>query len=664
MNFFEHQVQARKKTRLLVFLFCCGVISIILSLYLVFKSVQVYFYSQPYLKNSYSQGLDYGEPIPTSLSSFITSADTWFDLHMLSAVTAVTLLIVGLGSAYRFITLGDGGRGVAEMMGGSLVAPDTKNAKERVLINVVEEMAIASGMPVPQVYIMQNETAINAFAAGTNPNNCVIGVTRGALESLSRDELQGVIAHEFSHIFNGDMKLNMNLIGAISGIVIIATIGRVLLRSTRLATSSRDKKGNPLPLIGLALVIIGYLGVFFARLIKAAVSRQREYLADASAVQYTRNPLGIAGALDKISGSVSRKIETPFAEETSHMLFESPFRSFGGVFATHPPIEERIKRVAPNFHRGQVAADTPNKQFNKSTPTTDSIISSFSPTLSKTEKFSAKDRSIDIVPAQINNRFGTFSLDNLSLASKLLQSLPQELIEKAHDPIGAQAVVFAMTFTPTQMEVAREVITKALDKSIAAETRSVYDSVRTIDKEKRLAVIELALPTIRGFEIEYFKRFYIALQKLVELEEGDVVFEFCLLRLVEKAFEKPLLTNKYRYTLRDLHEEVLFILKIVSRVGADSEYAAQQSFKAGLECMSRHSKKPFKPLEVKEAFSKQIDFKTLSHVLKNLNRLEPSEKSALLQGCSMAIATDGRITIEENDLLRTISITLGVPLPL
>src|SRR5262249_2273093 len=177
----------------------------------------------------------------------------------------------------------------------------------RKLLNVVEEMSIASGVPMPEVYLMPDEKGINAFAAGTAPDNAVIGVTEGCVRHLKRDELQGVIGHEFSHILNGDMRLNMRLIGVVFGLLCIMLVGRVMLDAfirggSPRSSSARNANPPPIFLLAIGLIVIGWPGAFFGRLIQAAVSRQREFLADASAVQFTRNPLGLAGALKKIGG--------------------------------------------------------------------------------------------------------------------------------------------------------------------------------------------------------------------------------------------------------------------------------------------------------------------------------------------------------------------------
>ena len=258
------------------------------------------------------------------------------------------LAVVSVGTIYKTYVLSvGGGVAVAESMGGRLVSPATGNSDERRLLNVVTEMALAAGTPVPPVFLMP-EPGINAFAAGTTVSNAVIGVTQGALAAFDRDQMQGVIAHEFSHIINGDMRLNLRLMGVIHGIMLLGYIGYFLLRSSFYSRRSSSQQ-NPLPLIGIALIIVGFIGTFFGNWIRAGVSRQREFLADASAVQFTRNPLGIGGALQKI-GIEAGLLANPKAAECAHLFFANGIaQGFASPFASHPPIQERIKKILPQW---------------------------------------------------------------------------------------------------------------------------------------------------------------------------------------------------------------------------------------------------------------------------------------------------------------------------
>ncbi|MFV1978967.1 MAG: M48 family metallopeptidase, partial [Myxococcota bacterium] len=339
-NFFENQDAARRNTKRLVFLFCLAVIAIAGMIYLLAVLLT-------------------GVEQPNPNTGQMVISPLWWQPDLALGVAIGTAIVVGGGSLYKIAQLRSGGAVVAEALGGVPIPPGTQDADERRLLNVVEEMAIASGIPAPPVYLLKDEQGINAFAAGFAPGDAVIGVTRGCIQKLSRDELQGVIAHEFSHILSGDMGLNIRLMGVIHGILIIGIIGYFLLRSSLFSGSSRrsnnrDNSGMAIVAAGLGLMVIGFLGTFFGNLIKASVSRQREFFADASAVQFTRNPDGIAGALKEFGGYEGGSIlASPNAPEASHLFFGQGLR--GGLqmlFATHPPLEERILRLDPNWQAG------------------------------------------------------------------------------------------------------------------------------------------------------------------------------------------------------------------------------------------------------------------------------------------------------------------------
>jgi Zn-dependent protease with chaperone function len=315
MNFFAAQDDARRRTKWLVVYFALAIIGVILSVYGIVYIAMLY------------MGM---------------TVNPWMP-GVFTATALGTGGVMGTGSLFKTMQLNGGGAVVAKDLGARQIDPHTNDADERRLVNVVEEMAIASGLPVPGIWLMDDELAINAFAAGTEPGNAVVAVTRGCLQRLSRSELQGVVAHEFSHILNGDMKLNMRLMGLLFGVLMISMIGNMLfqaLRFMRVRSSNSKNSGAGVVVVivlaGVALMIVGSIGVFFGRLIQAAISRQREYLADASAVQFTRDPEGIAGALKKIGGQQDgARINAPKATEASHLFFATGECSATGLLLTH-----------------------------------------------------------------------------------------------------------------------------------------------------------------------------------------------------------------------------------------------------------------------------------------------------------------------------------------
>ena len=329
VDFFTAQDHARRNTGKLVLCFVLAIVVMILGIYVT--ALFTLHYSSDDSNGRHTEPVD------------------WIQPEIFLAVTVVVLVVIGGGSLYKIVELRRGGEAVALMLGGRRIHPNTTDLNQRRLLNVVEEMAIASGVAVPPVFLLRDEPGINAFAAGFTPDDAVIGVNQGTLDYLTRDELQGVIAHEFSHILNGDMRFNLRLIGLLHGILLIGLIGYFLMRSSGRSSSNRDSGGGIA--LGLALFVIGYAGLFAGRMIKAGISRQREYLADASAVQFTRNPESIGGALKKIGGAAEHsKMETAEAESISHMFFGDAFmRSAHSMFATHPPLQKRIRRVDPHF---------------------------------------------------------------------------------------------------------------------------------------------------------------------------------------------------------------------------------------------------------------------------------------------------------------------------
>ena len=440
-TFFEHQALARRNTKLMVLLFALAVVAVVIAVDLVLGALYVWGYGEFYAPAGRTP-------------SFIA---------MLGAVPAgvyaggalATATVILLVSLFNVARLAEGGVAVARMVGARSVPAGTADPLERRLRNVVEEMAIASGVRVPEVYVMDGERGINAFAAGWDVSGAVVAVTRGTLETLTRDELQGVIAHEFSHILNGDMRLNVRMLGVLAGIVFIGSIGEFLMRSMR---GSRDGKGG-LVLAGLALFIIGYVGLFFARLIKSAVARQREFLADSSSVQFTRNPDGIAGALDQIKSSAAGTlIANRYAEEMSHMFFGRAVKVWlGGLFDTHPPLDERIKRVHPRFQRSEYRAR------REAAP---------APAAEALDIKATGRRASDIAtpwgrtPEQSAALVGTMDAGKVDFAGRLLGALPDLVQESVRNVEGAGAVMVALLLAEPEEAMSRQL--ESLEEPLAA----------------------------------------------------------------------------------------------------------------------------------------------------------------------------------------------------
>ncbi|MDQ5981136.1 MAG: hypothetical protein QG602_4114, partial [Verrucomicrobiota bacterium] len=449
MDFFEAQDRARRRSKRLVFLFALAVLGTIAAGYTAAWFAAGGLEYQGFTRDRYG-----------SRQYHASGARPLFDPKLFLGVAGTTLAVVGIASLYKWSQMRHGGAAVAEMVGGRRVEPKTRDFRERQLLNVVEEMAIASGIPMPAVFILDEEPGLNAFAAGLTTADAAVAVTRGTLDKLTRDELQGVIAHEFSHILNGDMRLNVRITAIVFGILVIGLIGRGIIRALfrgRVRTSGK-KKGGEIPVllaIGLALMIIGYIGYFFGRMIQAAVSRQREFLADASAVQFTRNPLGIGGALKKIGGyALGGTMLNNHAGEIGHFFIAQAFKSnFGGLWATHPPLDERIKAVEPNWD-GQLfdppeVVDIRNESF---------ATAGFGGGIRHTPEETFRrvhEAQPDLPPARPPVRMafepakavvdiGALTDSHFRHAQALIQSIPERLREAVRDTAGAQVVVFGL----------------------------------------------------------------------------------------------------------------------------------------------------------------------------------------------------------------------------
>lgn len=619
-SFFEHQEQARKRTRWLVVLFGLAVLGIGATLYLVARLIY----------------LNGGESAPPGAS--------WWDPEWFAWIVGATAVFVGLASGFRTLTLRSGGSAVAEMLGGRPVSPETRDPLEKRLRNVVEEMAIASGVPVPAIYVLEEEEGINAFAAGFRPEDAAVAVTRGALQTLSRDELQGVIAHEFSHILNGDMRLNIRLMGVIFGILAMAVVGRFMVQfagRTRVRSSKKD--GNAaaaIVLMGLVLMIVGYIGVFVGRIIQAAISRQREYLADASAVQFTRNPFGIAGALKRIAGFVhGSRLQAPRSIEVGHFLFGEGQRSWlGGLLATHPPLEERIRRLDPGFAPEAAAASVP-----PSMASAPSGAAGFS------------DGRIAVQPQAVMARVGAPSADHVAQGVAMRSRLEGELEEDLHRPVGAAALVLALLMDRQDPEVLRsqrEYLQRELGSEGWEAVHRWMSHLETLGPAWRLPLLDLATPALRllddGQRADLIRR----LEALAAADRTLSLFEFIVLRLVQRRLAAGPLPpgGRGRATTFDLDH----LLAGVSLYGESGE---------DLEALAAASGRPVERLREALARVRTEGLPLLGQVLDRLARASFETRRMALDRLTRLVLADGRVTLREAELTRLVAVSLDCPLP-
>ncbi len=568
---------------------------------------------------------------------------------------AVCLLIFG-GSLYKTMSLSGGGAAVAEMLGGRLIPQATTDLQQRQLLNVVEEMAIAAGMPVPKVYLLE-DTAINAFAAGRTPANAVIGVTRGTLGRLSREELQGVIAHEFSHIANGDMRLNIRLIGVLHGILLIGMIGYFLFRSLHFSGGSRrnNKGGNgilALAAVAVGLMVIGYTGSFFGQWIKAIVSRQREFLADSSAVQFTRNKSGIAGALKKIGGSaaVGSYLASPLAPEYSHAYFADGISGFWqSLFSTHPPLEKRIRAIDPHWDGNFMVSEMNRSDLLEP-------IKSTSQVKPRVAVMAAVLSSAELAISQV----GSLNEENIEYVRQLIVETPFLLRESAQDAYSARALVYAMLVNLQKDEDAvLTVLQDDTDPGIQSLTLKLAVEVKRLEDRFKFPLLEMAVNALRELSPNQFVQFKIKVDKMIRSDKSINLIEWIVQRfLVQQldehfGFRKP---RRMKYgSLKPLKNEVVTLLSLIAfiehKVDADASAAfACGARQAGLDNFEMLPRKGFK-------------LESLNRSLDELIQLKPLAKPRLLKACVAVIMVDSKTTIRGVELVRTISSCLDCPMP-
>jgi Zn-dependent protease with chaperone function len=650
MDFFAQQDKSRRKTKLLVFYFAVAVVALIVAVYfatlIIFSGAQLHYHR-------------YGEEPQFAL----------WNPQLFLGVAGGVLAVVLIGSSYKTMALARGGSAVSEMMGGRPVNPNSNDPDERKLLNVVEEMAIASGVPVPQVYVMDEEDGINAFAAGHKPGDATVTVTRGCMKLLSRDELQGVIGHEFSHVLNGDMRLNLRLMGIIFGILCLAIVGRVLLQTAR--GGGRGRGQNPLPLLGLVLLIIGYIGVFFGRLIQAAVSRQREFLADASSVQFTRNPGGITGALKKIGGlgETGSRLGHAHAEELSHMFFSNGVSEpFIGLLETHPPLAERIRVFDPNFD-GKFPCvrydgrDQPLEEISK--PKRQQMPNLFGTVLGGAILASGDEvkppviRSHSVLP-----NLGNPTPLHLKYAEQLRDSLPDSAKAAAREPLDAVALIYAMLLSNDEAERSTQLaeLAKHVDPAIQQKTAALFPDVSQAAAHAHLPMVNLALGTLRHLTAEQFDQFSQTLEWLIESDGKIELFEFVLQKIIlhhlaPQFGQAPRVTVQY-YSLKPLVPDCAVLLSALANVSSGDAGEIQKAFEVGAPYLRAPDGGDLVLLPGEQCGVDQIDA-----ALNRMAQSSPLIKKNLLEACIHTVGADGVIVESEAELLRAIADTLDCPMP-
>ncbi len=631
MNFFAAQDHARRLTRWLVLVYVVATALIVAGVTLV---VAV---------GLQGLGVD-GGPANTQL--------------LLGVATLTILVIVG-ATLFRTARLSAGGSKVAEELGGSVVGDSESDPLKRRLRNVVEEMAIASGVPVPAIYVLERETGINAFAAGFTPDDAAVAVTRGALEVLDREELQGVIAHEFSHILNGDMRLNIRLIGVLFGILVIGLIGRTLLRGSyhsggSVRVSGRNRNAGGIALIGVGLTVLGGIGVFFARIIKAAVSRQREYLADASAVQFTRQSDGIANALKKIGGYSDQSfLRATDPEEVSHMLFALGAK-FSSIFATHPPLGDRIRALDPSFSsddfpvvQRRAARGEPHHAHEDS----------------RAAGFVGGAADVEVEAADVYATVGNPQPAHVAYASALHDALPEELVEAAHGGHTAWLLVLAL-FLPRETEAAHahvDFLAQRIGQNAANRIRGFVSELNGLDTRLDYALLELAFPALRRAGNERMEFLADTGRELIEYDGTIDLREYCLFEVLSASLQQAAQPSRQRRRSRpgkqEIRQAAIGLVQVLANQAGSDDATRQRAFQAGVAEFGRWGS------GAEFAAPGDDDVARLGRSLAILRELGPKATGTLIKAALTTVLADGRVATGEAEIVRAVCASLRCPLP-
>jgi len=681
MNFYKAQDQARKQTNWLLFLYTLSVVSIVLITNICF-AIFVWYSNPSNLSNVH----------PQAITSFSVLID-WFKHIVVGLgwykflwVTGLVCGVIGISMGFKWASLRSGGRVVAESLGGRLLVPNAEDLLERRLLNVVEEIALASGVPVPPVYIMDNEQGINAFAAGLSYEDAVIGVTRGTIECLNREQLQGVIAHEFSHILNGDMLLNMKLLAVLHGILMISETGRTIMRHSSRRSYSRSRRdvNGGFFIFGLCLFLIGWLGQFFGDLIKSAVSRQREFLADASAVQFTRNPEGIGGALKIIGGySAQSNIQHSASHEVGHLFFSSAYKSFLSLFSTHPPLEERISRVLPSWNGRFTRYKKEPTAYSGETATTRSN-ASFSSLAGNSSELSGQTvsgQSVESVteanalgkktPSNYDGKPIEFTLEPTQGTQILHKQAPDMgvLFERvkalAHEPLGAVSLVLSVLLDD-DVKVLNKQLAKIEQNQKnwllpAKEAKRLLDQLHEKSKTTgphRLQLLEMAIPSLKQTSLKQYRLLRETITQMVHADGRVALFEWVIYQLVcqycDRHFglskvQKP----KYK-TIKQLSSIYEIVLSRVVHYGCGEDDAKSKAFNKACNVAGAYTIELL-PIEL----CSQAKFTRAVHAL---GQAYPLLKPRLVKGLISAAQSDAYINDQERQVIRGITAVMDCPL--
>jgi len=632
VNFFEYQEQARRQSRWLVFLFILAVITIVvvidLAILVAFgvanvEEQQVLFSMQTLKAN-----------VPTLLGGAL-----------------VTTLVIVVASLFKTAALRSGGGKVARDLGGVLVEADARDPLRRRLYNVVEEIALASGITVPEIYVLEQESGINAFAAGFTPADAAVAVTRGALEKLNRNELQGVIAHEFSHIFNGDMRLNIRLMGALFGILMLSLIGRRVLHGSYYMGRSKNNNGGAIMLIAVVVMLVGYIGLFFGRWIKAAVSRQREYLADASAVQFTRDPDGIAGALKKIAVYSDASYLNVESEEVSHMLFGDGQKM--SMFSTHPPMTQRIQRIDGSFNPDDLVQLAKRIERERQ-----SEVEQAAKEHEKVHQGGGGMFSADSLVDQIGNP----DFSRILMAAALAASIPEEISVAAHSNQWATEVLF-YCLMDQDVEIREQqllMVAQNMGNDSEARVRGLLQAAPELAREQRLPLLEMSIPELKRRPPDHVRKVLKTVSELSEADGQTDVFEYMMAKVIAQHLWESVNPQSVKLSGKTSLPQVVSkaqnVIAVLALHGHEGAAEAERAYQLGAGLLGSVAVSAIPSIE---------DWaESLDDALPALDKLKPADKETLVKALIATVMADDRVAVAELELLRVVCAVIHVPLPM
>lgn len=648
MDFFDRQEAARRISGRLALLFLVAVLGMIVICYLLAALILQEGFGVGYLNGQAGK-----EP-------------SFWNATLFNLVATGVLLVVGGLAALRIRELRDGGHRIAELLGGRKLTKSTATFEEGRLLNVVEEMAIASGVPVPPVYLLDDESGINGFAAGHTVDDVVIAVTRGSLEKLDRDELQGLVAHEFGHLISGDIRLNLRLVGLLYGIMGLGMMGwlayngRFPFAFLRRGAAHRDSGGStagtpgfpPLMMMAFALMVVGAIGTYFGKLIKAAVARQREFLADASALQLTRNPAGIGGALRKAAFQHGSSLAKGHGVEIGHMLFSE---GFGGLYASHPPLVERLRRVDDRLLHEPLSAPARTPSAGASASPQATARASADPPAR-----TAASEGVDERQPGLLEHLGSPTPAHVAYAREMLAMVPQPLEAASRASTTAQALLYALLLDPTPAVRSRqlEALANGAAPGVLEDVQRLSADVAALDRRLHLPLVEKSLPALDGMSEAESDAFRRNLHALVQADQHVSLFEWAMMRVVAHHLDRhdrPARIRPRRRTLRGLVTPCSAVLSTLAHHGSSDASAAQTAFDAGASALDVAG---VRMLPAHEAQPARLD-----DALEALEGLAPAELRRLLTACALTISADGQVITEEAELFRAIATSLDCPAP-